>query len=372
MGRLRRLLGLGWLQTGKPEKSPALTFESGSRPTAEPERLQLTPWSAVQLIHIFRQLSQQPDRASLEGARASRDCLSRFWLAAPVDQLETLYAGPIGEAHRLLLAGILPALPLDPDEERWKATLTHHLLESFDRPESPNVLLALLPYYDRAALRVAEAQRRIPAWLLLDYAERCEPALAEQLRQLQPAPRPALPAQALPHQDAPAAEATALAAAGAPPLPDLAPLQGDDCMALITDAGFLGRVGGLINLYAIDPADAEVKRELAAERRQVAQVWLDVETGQIEALYRTSFGQLTANLIASGFAREPISSEEETVRLQLGAVLGSLEHPRSLNALMAAMLYVPAGRVSFSGSAEAKLPAWVLGELEQWRSRSPV
>jgi hypothetical protein len=53
-------------------------------------------------------------------------------------------------------------------------------------------------------------------------------------------------------------------------------------------------------------------------------------------------------------------------------VLSSLEHPRSLNALMAAMLYYPAGSVSFSGNAEARLPAWLLLELEQWRSRSPV
>jgi len=364
MGRLRRLLSLGWLDSDSPKPREVLAFAPEARPAAEADLLVLTPWSATQLIQIFQQLSQQPDRSSLEGARASRECLSRFWLTAPVDQLESLYAGPIGQAHRLLLASILPALPLEPTEERWKATLTQYLLDTFDRPESPNVLLALLPYYDRAGLRVDDARRRIPAWLLSDYAERCEPALADELRQRRRPEPAALPASQAGLQ--PVAPSTD------PPLPDLAPLQGDDCMALIGDSAFLGRVGGLINLYAIDPADAEVKRELAAERRQMAQVWLDVETSQIEALYRTPFGQVTANLIASGFAREPISSEEEAVRLQLGAVLASLEHPRSLNALMAAMLYVPAGRVSFSGNAEARLPTWLVAELEQWRNRSPV
>lgn len=364
MGRLRRLLGLGWMNSERAEPPPPpLSITPGSHSSAEPDRLELTPWSAKQLIAIFQQLSQQPDRASLEGARASRECLSRFWLTAPVDQLESLYAGPIGQAQRLLLGSILPALPLEPPEERWKATLTQYLLESFERPESPNVLLALLPYYDRAALRVAEPRRQIPAWLLGDYAERCDADLAEQLRQ-ERRPSPA----ALPE----AGGSAAALQGDAPPLPDLAALQGDDCMALIGDAGFLGRVGGLINLYAIDPGDAEVRRELAAERRQVAQVWLDVETSQLEALYRTPFGQLTANLIASGFAREPISAEEEAVRMQLGAVLGSLDHPRSLNALMAVMLYVPAGAVSLSGNAATRLPSWVLSELEVWRSRSPV
>jgi hypothetical protein len=361
MGRLRRLFGLGWLTPEQSDPTPPFSIAPSSRSSAEPERLELTPWSATQLIAIFQQLSQQPDRTSLEGARASRECLSRFWLTAPVDQIESLYAGPIGQAHRLLLSSILPALPLEPHEESWKSTLTQYLLDSFERPESPNVLLALLPYYDRAGLRVADPRQQIPAWLLGDYAERCDPDLAEQLQQ-ERRPSPA----ALPGSEAPSP------LAAAPPLPDLATLQGDDCIALIGDTGFLGRVGGLINLYAIDPGDAEVRRELAAERRQVAQVWLDVETSQLEALYRTPFGQLTANLIASGFAREPISAEEEAVRMQLGAVLGSLEHPRSLNALMAVMLYIPAGAVSLSGNAAVRLPSWVLSEIDLWRSRSPV
>ncbi|MFM7315160.1 MAG: hypothetical protein ACKO0M_18700 [Cyanobium sp.] len=310
---------------------------------------------------IFQQLSQQPDRVSLEGARASRECLSRFWLNAPVDQLESLHAGPIGQAHRLLLASILPALPLEPHEETWKATLTQYLLESFERPESPNVLLALLPYYDRAGLRVADPRRQIPAWLLADYAEHCDAEMAEELQKQQ---------QRRSRPDASQPSADAGTATSAPPLPDLAPLQGDDCMALIGDSAYLGRVGGLINLYIIDPVDPEVRRELAQERRQVAQVWLDVETSQIEALYRTPFGQLTANLITSGFSREPVSVEEDGVRQQLAAVLGSLEHPRSLNALMAVMLYVPVAGVSLSGQAAARLPGWVLNELEVWRSRS--
>ena len=363
MGRLRRLLSLSWLASDSEQPPAALSLDPESRPTAAPEPLDVTPWSAARLIAIFDRLNRQPDRSSLSEARAARECLSRFWLAAPVDQLEALYAGAIGRAQRDLLSSILPALPLEPEEERWKATLTQYLLDSFERHESTNVLLALLPYYDRAGIRVADPQKQIPAWFLADYAERCDPALAEQLRQRQQRQRPALPGAGAP-----------MGAVGAlmPPLPDLAPLQGADAMALIGDSAFLGRVSGLINLYAIDPGDSELQRELATERRQVAQVWLDVETEQIEPLYRTPFGQLTANLIASGFAREPIGPEEESVRQQLGAVLGELDHPRSLNALMAAMLYFPAGAVSLGRTATSRLPGWLLVELEQWRNRSPV
>ena len=364
MGRLRRLLSLSWLGSDAEQPPAALSLDPESAPTAAPEPLEVTPWSAARLIGIFERLNRQPDRTSLSEARAARDCLSRFWLAAPVDQLEALYTGPIGRAQRDLLTSILPALPLEAPEERWKATLTQYLLDSFERHESTNVLLALLPYYDRAGIRVADPQTQIPAWFLPDYAERCDPALAEQLRQRQQRARPALPGAGAP--------IVGMVGALMPPLPDLAPLQGDAAMALISDSAFLGRVSGLINLYAIDPGDSELQRELALERRQVAQVWLDVETEQIEPLYRTPFGQLTANLIASGFAREPIGPDEESVRLQLGAVLGELEHPRSLNALMAAMLYFPAGAVSLGRSATSRLPGWLLVELEQWRNRSPV
>jgi len=362
MGRLRRLLSLSWLNA-PPEQPAALSLHPDDRPTATPEALEVTPWSAARLVTIFERLNRQPDRSSLSEARAARECLSRFWLAAPVDQLEALYAGAIGRAHRDLLTSILPALPLESEEERWKATLTQYLLDSFERHESTNVLLALLPYYDRAGIRVADPQNQVPGWFLADYAERCDPALAEQLLQRQQRQRPALPGAGGP---------MGLAGALQPPLPDLAPLQGDAAMALIGDSSFLGRVSGLVNLYAIDPGDAELQRELGRERRQVAQVWLDVETEQIEPLYRTPFGQLTANLIASGFAREPISADEESVRLQLGAVLGELEHPRSLNALMAAMLYYPAGAVNLGRTATSRLPGWLLVELEQWRNRSPV
>ena len=364
MGRLRRFLSLSWLGSATDQTPTAVRVDPGARSTAAPEPLEITPWSATRLIGIFKRLSQQPDRTSLNEARAARECLSRFWLSAPVDQLEALYAGPIGRAQRDLLTSILPALPLEAEEERWKATLTQYLLDSFERHESTNVLLALLPYYDRAGIRVATPQSQIPAWFMSDYAERCDPALAEQLHAGQQRQRPALPGS----NDVIGGMVRALM----PPLPEVAPLQGDAAMPLIRDSAFLGRVSGLINLYVIDPGDTELQRELASERRQVAQVWLDVETDQIEALYRTPFGQLTANLIASGFAREPISPEEESVRLQLGAVLAELEHPRSLNALMAAMLYFPAGAVSLGRTATSRLPGWLLIELDNWRNRSPT
>ena len=148
----------------------------------------------------------------------------------------------------------------------------------------------------------------------------------------------------------------------APPLPVLAPLTGDACMALIADQEFLGRVSALINLYAIEPQDPEVCRDLDRSRRQVAQVWLDVEPNQLEALYGTPFGQLTDNLIASHFAAQPLPQDDLNQRHQLAEMAADLRRPHALNALMAALLYYPISQVKLPSNRDL-LPNWLIQGL---------
>jgi hypothetical protein len=304
--------------------------------------LELTPWSIARLEAISREVQERPSGASLQAARSARGCLSRFWLAAPVDALETLFAGPIGQVYQRLLAGVLPALPLDPSEAAWKDQLTDHLQEGLERHGSVNVLLALLPYLDREVMQVTDPLQHLPAWLLPLYAERCEPGLGAQPSR----PVPQLPA----------------VAALPPGLPELAPITGAAGMALIGDAGFLGRINGLIKLYELEPSDPEICRDLSLGRRQVAQVWLDVETEQLEALYRTPFGEITDHLISSGFAREPLSEDERALRQQLAELSADLGHPRALNALIAALLYYPVEQITMPADP-AQLPPWLAQSL---------
>lgn len=304
--------------------------------------LELTPWSIARLEAISTEVQQRPSGSSLAAARSARGCLARFWLAAPVDALESLFAGPIGAVYRHLLAGVLPALPLDAAEAAWRDQLTAQLQLGFAHHGSVNVLLALLPYLDREVMQVHDPLQHLPAWLLPLYAERCEPGLSAQ----PPTPPPQLPA--------------------APPLPPtlpaLAPLTGSAGMALIGDADFLGRINGLIKLYELEPSDPEIGRDLSLGRRQVAQVWLDVETEQLEALYRTPFGQITDHLILSGFAREPLSDDERALRQQLVELSADLGHPRALNALIAALLYFPMEQVTMPAD-RAQLPDWLAQSL---------
>ena len=344
---------LGWSQQDQGQPSPVLRF-SEQQPvpastgvaegvsTVAPPPFAFTPWTIARLDAIAREVVERPCQASLQAARSARGCLSRFWLAAPVDGLETYFKGPIGDVYRHLLAGALPALPLDESEVALRHQLTDFLQQGLERQGSLNVLLALLPYLDREAMQVHEPLLHLPTWLIPIYAERCEPGLSAQ-----PTPqRPQLPPMAT----------------GTLTLPDLAPITGAASMALIGDADFLGRINGLISLYNLEPGDPEICRDLSQGRRQVAQVWLDVDSDQLEALYRTPFGQLTDHLITSRFAVEPLSQDELAMRQQLADIAADLRHPRALNALLAALLYYPIEQVTLPADPSL-IPAWLSESL---------
>ena len=362
---------LGWGRPHHREPLPSVHFKDHSNPVLptgtkagakqqegeghsprDHAELVITPWSMTRLDAIATAVIERPDQAALESARSARTCLTRLWLAAPVDSLETLFEGPIGQVYRKFLTGVLPALPLDAAESAWKASLSDYLLGGFERSGSLNVLLALLPYVDRHGLQVTDPFRHIPSWLLPLYAERCDPAIVDPLEPTT--------AQSLPRLQ----PARPMAAIAASPLPNLAPITGNACMALIGDAAFLGRVSGLINLYAIDPHDPEVGRDLNRSRRQVAQVWLDVQADQLESLYRTPFGQLTDNLIAADFAKEPLATDDVTMRHQLAQVASDLRDPHALNALMAALLYYPIKQVKLPATKDL-LPPWLSQSLSR-------
>jgi hypothetical protein len=346
--------------------------------------MDVTPWSATRLNAIFQDLSRTPTAALMLESRRARHCLSQFWLGAPVDQLEGLYRSAIGESFRALLAGPLAAQPLETAEINWRDGIARRLMENFDRPETTNLLLAVMPYFDRGKMRVANPLQQVPGWLLGDYAALFDPMLQQRLQQpvglLGPAgssgvgmayppqqlvgpPRPMQPpaqfqqraqSQQPPQFQQPAQQPS--------PLPVLSARRGNEALALIQNQDFLGRMNGLLNLYGIDRRDNEVKRELLGLRRQLGQIWLDVNPAQIKQLYQSSFGQLYRNFLSSGFPRESLIPEDQQLRAQLGQVVSNMTQPRALNALLAALLFYPPGKIQFGGG-EQFIPPWLLQDL---------
>lgn len=320
--------------------------------------LAITPWSATRLTGIFQELQQNPSAQILQEARRARQCLARLWLAAPVDQLEILYRSPIGASYRAMLGGPLSAQPLLADEAQWKRRLSQRLLTSFERPETTNVLLAAMGYFGRGKMRVADPLRQVPQWLLQDYAALHDPVLLQRLRQ----PVGLLGPAGSSGQMGGYGAAPGLGMQPAMPLPVMGQRRGAEALGLVQNREFLGRMSGLINLYGIDPSDQEVRRELIGLRRQMGQIWLDVNTAQIPQLYQSNFGQLYRNLLSCGFTREPLIPEDQQLRAQLAPVVSNMAQPRALNALLAVLPFYQPGKIQFGGG-EQHIPAWLLQDI---------
>ena len=328
--------------------------------------ISVTPWSATRLAGIFAELARTPSQEVLTEARKARHCLSKFWLTAPVDQLEILYRSPIGQSFRALVTGPLPTQPLERAEQEWRDGLARRLMENFDRPETTNLILAVMPYFDRGKMRVANPLQQIPQWLLADYAALFDPALQQRLQRPVGLLGPAGSAgqgMAYPPQQLQQPQRVAQPQPQRQqPLPQLANKRGNEALAQIQNQEFMGRMNGLINLYSIDPNDMEVKRELIGLRRLLGQLWLDVKPQQIQQLYQSSCGQLYRNLLSCGFAREPLIPEDQQIRSQLSAVVSNMNQPNAINAMLAALPFFPPGKIQFGGG-ERFIPAWLLSDL---------
>lgn len=355
MAFLRRLLGRSAASGTRPIN---LVDEDPPPPPKPPANLGIQgspdplPWTAVRLERIVRRANADPADGQFQlEARHARHRLSRFWLLAPIDQLEAFYGGPIGQVQRLLLHGSLSGQPLAADEQAWHRALSERLLRDVSAPERLNLLLALMPYCARSALRVDNAAETLPAWLLGDYASSFDPALADQLG------RP------LGLLDQPAAAATPTATPPPAPLPQISPDGGREGFGLLQRPEVQERMTGLINLHTVDPDDPEVLRELAALRRTLAQIWLDVSPGQIEELYRSpGVGPVYRSLLRSNFGARPLDDADARHRDALLAVAMDVSHPAFLQAMLAVMPYCPRGKVEL-GDLAGLLPAWFLQEL---------
>ena len=322
---------------------------------------QITPWSTTRLSSILQTFQSNPSIHFSQEARLARQCLSQFWLLAPVDQLEALYTSPVGECFQLLLDSGLAQLDLTREEKVWKDTLSNRLAQVFTRPENTNVVLALMPYYARGKMRVADPTTQIPSWLLQVYAPLFDPELLKH--NLEPAGL----LSSADHAYGPAVrlgltQPVAMAATVSP-LPRLSRQRGAEALAAVEDMDFQRRMSGLINLFVIDPSDAKVVENLIELRRLLGQIWLDAQPSQLQALYSSpGFGRLYRELLASGFSRLNLNEQDRYLRNQVAMLVADMSQPGGINALMAALPFYPPGKIAFGGGQQ-HLPAWLVQEI---------
>ena len=352
--------------------------QAGKRAAVEP--VELTPWSATRLTSIFRNVQGEANGRAVDEARRARRCLSQFWLHAPVDQLQGLYRTPIGQSYRVMLKVGLAEMPLLTEEQEWRDGLVQKLSRTMNRPEAVNLILAAMPYFARGKMRLMNATDVIPQWLMGDYSALFDPGLARLLRRpvglLGPAgtaaqrQRGGIAPQSLPLQPQRQRETVqANPPRNAGQLPLMADRRGNEALALIQNKEFIGRMNGLINLYTIDPGDAEVKRELTALRRQMGQIWLDLNPQQLQALYQSGFGQMYRNFLGSGFSREPLAEDDQALRSKLVPFVSNMSQPKAVNALLAALPFFKPGRIQFGGG-ERFIPGWLLQDIQTINGQS--
>ena len=319
-------------------------------------------WTVSRLERIVRRANAQSgDEQFLLEARHARHCLSRFWLGAPIDQLETLYAGAIGQVYRMLLMGVLPSQPLANDEQIWQQALADRLVKNFKAPERINLLLAAMPYCQRDQMRISEPAEHLPGWLLADYASCFDDDLARQLSQpiglldqgIEPLPVPAERAMVQPEPHA--AEAPPRPSA---PVPLLSETLGQEGFGLFQTPEFVERMAGLINLHTIDRDDPEVRAELGSLRRLIGQLWLDVADEQLEDLYCSPMGGVFRSLLASDFGSAPLQPEESQLRGSLTELAQDQSHPMNSQALLAVMMFYAQGTMEL-GAGKNDLPPWL-------------
>ena len=295
------------------------------------------PWSVSRLRSLFEALEHQPSRATDRAARLARFQLSRFWLSAPVDHLQSLYEGAIGDLQRLQLQGALVRQGLARDERRWRDQLVRRMQEPAHASATINLLLAVMPYAVPGTFRLAEPQSTLPSWLLGDYKVYCDSELTVPVGLLQPSDD----------------QSSCL-------LP-LADRRGHEAMAWFRDEAVVGRMQALIRAYEATPSDAELCEELAGLRRVLAQLWLDVEPLQQQALQQSAVGAVTRDLICSGFGSELLSDVDRTARQQLPEKASDFSRQEAPGQLIAALLFVPLEAVTIEGPEQ--LPDWCLDLL---------
>ena len=300
------------------------------------------PWSVARLAGLFREAQHQPSEASLKAARLARHRLSQFWLSAPVDQLEALYTGAIGDLQRLQLSSGLGQQALAGDETAWRDQLAQRMTQPEALSQQLNVILALMPYTKPNKLKLGNPVETLPSWLLQDYVSYCAPELKHQLE----GPAGLLePAQA--------------------EQPGFAPLtdrRGEEALAWFRDEEVLNRMKALVSLYGMAPDDRETLEELSGLRKVLAQLWLDVEPAQLETLYQLPVGLITRSLITAGFGKELVDEDDQRARQELPALSADLQDPQAHGPLLATLLFFAPSAITFETTKG--LPGWLVEELQ--------
>jgi len=293
------------------------------------------------------ELPSQPWALAHCVAQGHRDALSRFWLAAPADQLETLWLSPVGEATRQLVQQLSPGSNFTAEQLALRNAINARFQQDgLGQPLAAQLMLANFLYSPPGLLKINGPEQHLPPWLVAAYRQLYE-------------------------TDAQQASAVATAApSGAQALatPDFGHFPAT-LQELVSNRIQLNRILGLSNLYYIDPEDQEICQELILLRSQLAAAILHTPEHQLEQLWATDLGDRYWAMVRSGVQKEPLSPADQALKHAVTEKLnpalgGGFGAPTATNAFLVAMLLFEPGSMRVEG-AEHKLPGWLLPHYQQ-------
>ena len=285
-------------------------------------------------------LAAQPDP---EDRQVETCCIeiAQFIRSAPIDFLEPLFSSPFGRVYRLFLERCCTKEFTSKATQQQKNELSQELRQKgCESQEGWAVLLALMPFFPPAKLKVEDYSSKLPAWLLTLYRDRYEDVSSS------PNPIHTTTIQQDPS------------------------LQGQPSF---NDRIFLNRVLGLSNLYYIDQEDQEILQELRDIRLQTINLILTTSKEELGQHFQADFGDRFWAMAQSGIQKEPLNAQETEQQ-------NSLQHwltttPQSLHAeggiqrFVCSILFASPGSVRLA-NPEQNLPAWFIEGFKRYCSMS--
>lgn len=292
-------------------------------------------------------LPREPWSLTTPAAVDNRDALVRFWLAAPLDQLQALWHGPIGEATRQLIRQLTPSSAFSGHQVALRDAINQRLMQGgLQQPIAPQLIVAVFLYSPPGLMQIANPDQLLPAWLASAYHHLYQSQTGAHQAQAAPAARPLQPN------------------------PDFGSMPGT-LQELVGNRIQLNRMLGLSNLYYIDPEDQEILNELLLLRSQLAELILQAPEQTLETVWATDFGDRYWAMVRSGVQQEPLPAggrdallKHRVTQALSPASGGGFGAPGSLNAFLVAMLFYQPGSMKVD-AAEQKLPAWLLPHYQQ-------
>lgn len=298
------------------------------------------PWS----------LGDSPYRAG------QRDGFVQFWLAAPLDQLDALWNSGFGITSRKLIEELAPDHNFTPEQVRMRNEIGERIDQlGLKHPLAMQLMLANFLLSPPGLITINNVETYFPNWFVEVYKSIyvANPFVTES-KETSPSSLDSL--QTVPLDDQ------------LPPVPDLGPFP-STLQELVANRLQLNRLLGLANLYYIDPDDKDICSELLELRRNLVDAIIRCPESQLEQLWSTELGERYWALVRSGIQREPLTSEDLTLKHNAVTVLnpqsgGGFGSESSINAFLVVMLYFVPGSMKVD-HAQQKIPVWLFSAYKE-------